>query len=87
MTQYDKNWPWLQSVIRPEKIGTYSRASIAGLNYKNLRTRRRKIRARDLIFMGRRKTVRSEERILVPSPKVAHIFEAGNVAEGITIRL
>src|SRR5262249_59374158 len=37
MTQYDKNWPWLQSVLRPEKLEHILAQVFAGLNYKNLR--------------------------------------------------
>src|SRR5438874_361166 len=38
MTQYDKNWPWLQSVIKPDKLEQILAQVFADLNYKNLRT-------------------------------------------------
>src|SRR5258708_4979583 len=38
MTQYDKNWPWLQSVIQPDKREQILAQVSAGLHYKNLRT-------------------------------------------------
>src|SRR5262249_32107874 len=38
MTQYDKNWPWLQYVIAPEKLEHILAQVFTDLNYKNLRT-------------------------------------------------
>src|SRR5438552_8305159 len=38
MTQYDKNWPWLQSVIKPDKLEKILAQVFADLNFKNLLT-------------------------------------------------
>src|SRR5882724_10389653 len=40
MTQYDKNWPWLQSVIKPDKLEQILAQVFADFNFKNLRTRK-----------------------------------------------
>jgi len=73
MTQYDKNWPWLQSVIKPEKLEHILAQVFAGLNYKNLRTAETEKYAHVTYFFngGVEKPFEGEERILVPSPKVA----------------
>jgi len=42
MTQYDKNWPWLKYVIAPEKLEHILAQVFAELQYKNLRTARRR---------------------------------------------
>src|ERR1700752_6580 len=73
MTQYDKNWPWLQSVIKPDKLEHILAQVFADLNYKNLRTAETEKYAHVTYFFngGIEKPFSGEERILVPSPKVA----------------
>ena len=87
MTQYDKNWPWLQSVVRPEKLEHILAQVFAGLNYKNLRTAETEKYAHVTYFFngGVEKPFEGEERILVPSPKVAtYDLKPEMSAEGIT---
>ena len=73
MTQYDKNWPWLKFVIAPEKLEHILAQVFAGLEYKNLRTAETEKYAHVTYFFngGVEKPFTGEERILVPSPKVA----------------
>src|SRR6266851_3850166 len=73
MTQYDKNWPWLQSVIKPDKLEQILAQVFVDLNYKNLRTAETEKYAHVTYFFngGVEKPFLGEERILVPSPKVA----------------
>src|SRR5260370_791040 len=73
MTQYDKNWPWLQYVIAPEKLEHILAQVFAELQYKNLRTAETEKYAHVTYFFngGVEKPFAGEERILVPSPKVA----------------
>jgi len=73
MTQYDKNWPWLKYVIAPEKLEHILAQVFADLNYKNLRTAETEKYAHVTYFFngGVEKPFAGEERILVPSPKVA----------------
>jgi len=73
MTQYDKNWPWLQYVIAPEKLEHILAQVFAELNYRNLRTAETEKYAHVTYFFngGVEKPFAGEERILVPSPKVA----------------
>src|SRR5579859_232290 len=87
MTQYDKNWPWLQSVIKPEKLEQILAQVFAGLNYKNLRTAETEKYAHVTYFFngGVEKPFEGEERILVPSPKVAtYDLKPEMSAQGIT---
>jgi 2,3-bisphosphoglycerate-independent phosphoglycerate mutase len=87
MTQYDKNWPWLQSVIKPEKLEHILAQVFAGLNYKNLRTAETEKYAHVTYFFngGVEKPFEGEERILVPSPKVAtYDLKPEMSAQGIT---
>ena len=87
MTQYDKNWPWLQAVIKPEKLEQLLAQVFAGLNYKNLRTAETEKYAHVTYFFngGVEKPFPGEERILVPSPKVAtYDLMPEMSAEGIT---
>ena len=87
MTQYDKNWPWLQSVVKPEKLEHILAQVFAGLNYKNLRTAETEKYAHVTYFFngGVEKPFEGEERILVPSPKVAtYDLKPEMSAEGIT---
>ena len=73
MTQYDKNWPWLKYVIAPEKLEHILAQVFAELQYKNLRTAETEKYAHVTYFFngGIEKPFAGEERILVPSPKVA----------------
>jgi 2,3-bisphosphoglycerate-independent phosphoglycerate mutase len=73
MTQYDKNWPWLQYVIAPEKIEHILAQVFEKLQYKNLRCAETEKYAHVTYFFngGVEKPFGGEERILVPSPKVA----------------
>ena len=73
MTQYDKNWPWLKYVIAPEKLEHILAQVFAELQYKNLRTAETVKYAHVTYFFngGVEKPFAGEERILVPSPKVA----------------
>jgi 2,3-bisphosphoglycerate-independent phosphoglycerate mutase len=73
MTQYDKNWPWLKFVISAEKLEHILAQVFAELGYKNLRTAETEKYAHVTYFFngGVEKPFAGEERILVPSPKVA----------------
>src|SRR6266849_3539203 len=73
MTQYDKNWLWLKYVIAPEKLEHILAQVFAELQYKNLRTAETEKYAHVTYFFngGVEKPFAGEERILVPSPKVA----------------
>ena len=87
MTRYDKNWPWLQYVIAPEKLEHILAQVFADLNYKNLRTAETEKYAHVTYFFngGIEKPFAGEERILVPSPKVAtYDLKPEMSAEGIT---
>ena len=87
MTQYDKNWPWLQSVIKPDKLEQILAQVFADLNFKNLRTAETEKYAHVTYFFngGVEKPFFGEERILVPSPKVAtYDLKPEMSAQGIT---
>src|SRR6266699_610358 len=73
MTQYDESWPWLTYVIAPEKMERILAQVSAELHYKNLRTAETEKYAHVTYFFngGVEKPFAGEERILVPSPKVA----------------
>ena len=73
MTQYEKSWPWLRYVIAPEKLEHILAQVFADLNYRNLRTAETEKYAHVTYFFngGVEKPFAGEERILVPSPKVA----------------
>ncbi len=73
MTQYEKTWPWLKYVIAPEKLEHILAQVFADLRYKNLRTAETEKYAHVTYFFngGVEKPFGGEERILVPSPKVA----------------
>jgi 2,3-bisphosphoglycerate-independent phosphoglycerate mutase len=73
MTRYDKNWPWLNYVIAPEKMEQILAQVFADLGYKNLRCAETEKYAHVTYFFngGVEKPFDGEERILVPSPKVA----------------
>src|SRR5579862_1440690 len=87
MTQYDKNWPWLKFVIAPEKLEHILAQVFAELDYKNLRTAETEKYAHVTYFFngGVEKPFAGEERILVPSPKVAtYDLKPEMSAQGIT---
>src|SRR5256886_1985430 len=73
MSQYDKNWPWLKYVIAPEKLEHILAQVFAEMNLKNLRVAETEKYAHVTYFFngGVEKPFAGEERILVPSPKVA----------------
>jgi 2,3-bisphosphoglycerate-independent phosphoglycerate mutase len=73
MTQYDKNSPWLKYVIGPEKLEHILAQVFADVGYKNLRCAETEKYAHVTYFFngGVEKPFGGEERILVPSPKVA----------------
>ena len=87
LTQYDKNWPWLKFVIAPEKLEHILAQVFAELQYKNLRTAETEKYAHVTYFFngGVEKPFAGEERILVPSPKVAtYDLQPEMSAAGIT---
>lgn len=73
MTQYEKTWPWLKYVLAPEKLEHILAQVFVELQYKNLRTAETEKYAHVTYFFngGVEKPFGGEERILVPSPKVA----------------
>ena len=87
MTQYDKNWPWLNSVIKPDKLEHILAQVFTDLNYRNLRTAETEKYAHVTYFFngGVEKPFHGEERILVPSPKMAtYDLKPEMSAQGIT---
>jgi 2,3-bisphosphoglycerate-independent phosphoglycerate mutase len=87
MTQYDKNWPWLNYVIAPEKLEHILAQVFERLQYKNLRCAETEKYAHVTYFFngGVEKPFGGEERILVPSPKVAtYDLKPEMSAQGIT---
>jgi 2,3-bisphosphoglycerate-independent phosphoglycerate mutase len=87
MTQYDKNWPWLKFVIAPEKMEQILAQVFGELQYKNLRTAETEKYAHVTYFFngGMEKPFAGEERILIPSPKVAtYDLKPEMSAQGIT---
>jgi 2,3-bisphosphoglycerate-independent phosphoglycerate mutase len=73
MTQYEKTWPWLKYVLAPEKLEHILAQIFAEIDYKNLRCAETEKYAHVTYFFngGVEKPFAGEERILVPSPKVA----------------
>ena len=87
MTKYEKNWPWLKYVIAPEKLEHILAQVFADLQYKNLRCAETEKYAHVTYFFngGVENPFGGEERILVPSPKVAtYDLKPEMSAEGIT---
>ena len=87
MTQYDKKWPWLNYVIAPEKLEHILAQVFEELQYKNLRCAETEKYAHVTYFFngGIEKPFGGEERILVPSPKVAtYDLKPEMSAQGIT---
>jgi 2,3-bisphosphoglycerate-independent phosphoglycerate mutase len=73
MTQYDKSWPWLRYVLPTEKLENLLAAVFAGFGLKNLRVAESEKYAHVTYFFngGVEKPYPGEDRVLVPSPKVA----------------
>lgn len=73
ITQYEKTWPWLRYVIGPEKLEHILAQVFTELQYRNLRCAETEKYAHVTYFFngGVEKPYSGEERILVPSPKVA----------------
>jgi len=87
MTKYDKNWPWLECVLMPEKLEHILAQVFQELQYRNLRCAETEKYAHVTYFFngGVEKPFTGEERILVPSPKVAtYDLKPEMSAEGIT---
>jgi len=86
MTQYEKSWPWLRYVFGPEKVEHILAEVFAAQNFKNLRIAETEKYAHVTYFFngGIEKPFGGEERILVPSPKVAtYDLKPEMSAEGI----
>jgi len=90
MTKYDKNWQWLKCVIMPEKLEHILAQVFEELQYKNLRCAETEKYAHVTYFFngGVEKPFTGEERILVPSPKVATYdlkpeMSAGGIADTV----
>ena len=73
MTQYDKSYAWLRYVLGPEKVEHILAQVFADLGLRNLRVAETEKYAHVTYFFngGVEKPFAGEERILVPSPKVA----------------
>ena len=73
MTQYEKTWPWLQYVLEPEQVEHILAQVFAEMSLRNLRVAETEKYAHVTYFFngGVEKPFGGEERILVPSPKVA----------------
>ena len=90
MTQYEKTWPWLQYVLGPKKVEHILAQVFAEMNFRNLRVAETEKYAHVTYFFngGVEKPFGGEERILVPSPKVATYdlkpeMSAAGVAENV----
>ena len=90
MTQYEKTWPWLRYLLAPEKLEHILANVFAELQFKNLRVAETEKYAHVTYFFngGVEKPFPGEERILVPSPKVATYdlkpeMSAAGVAEAV----
>jgi 2,3-bisphosphoglycerate-independent phosphoglycerate mutase len=87
MTQYEKTWPWLKYLIGPEKLEHILAEVFAARGYKNLRCAETEKYAHVTYFFngGVEKPFGGEERVLVPSPKVAtYDLQPEMSAAGIT---
>jgi 2,3-bisphosphoglycerate-independent phosphoglycerate mutase len=73
MTQYDKSFPWLKYLFGPEKLEHILAQVFADVGFRNLRIAETEKYAHVTYFFngGVEKPFAGEERILVPSPKVA----------------
>ncbi|HKO04189.1 MAG TPA: 2,3-bisphosphoglycerate-independent phosphoglycerate mutase [Candidatus Acidoferrales bacterium] len=87
MTQYEKSWPWLRYILSPEKLEHILAQVFAEQNLRNLRCAETEKYAHVTYFFngGVEKPFGGEERVLVPSPKVAtYDLKPEMSAEGIT---
>jgi len=87
MTQYEKTWPWLRYLFGPQKVEHILANVFAEVNFRNLRIAETEKYAHVTYFFngGVEKPFAGEERILVPSPKVAtYDLEPEMSAAGIT---
>ncbi len=73
MTQYDKTWPWLRFVEGAPKLEHILAEVFATLEFENLRIAETEKYAHVTYFFngGVEKPFAGEERVLIPSPKVA----------------
>ena len=73
MTQYNKTWPWLRFVEGSPKLEHILAEVFAALEFENLRIAETEKYAHVTYFFngGVEKPFAGEERILIPSPKVA----------------
>ena len=73
MTQYDKSFSWLRFLFGPEKLEHILAQVFAEIDFRNLRVAETEKYAHVTYFFngGVEKPFPGEERILVPSPKVA----------------
>ncbi len=73
MTQYDKSWPWLRFVLPPEEPAHILAELFAAHGLRNLRVAETEKYAHVTYFFngGIERPFPGEERILVPSPRVA----------------
>src|SRR5690349_14541823 len=73
MSQYDKTFSWLKYLFGPEKLEHILAQVFAEINFRNLRVAETEKYAHVTYFFngGVEKPFAGEERILVPSPKVA----------------
>jgi len=87
LTQYEKTWPWLRYILAPEKLEHILAQVFAEQNLRNLRCAETEKYAHVTYFFngGVEKPFGGEERVLVPSPKVAtYDLKPEMSAEGIT---
>src|SRR5271154_5762147 len=73
LTQYDKSWPWLRYLLAPEKLEQIVANVFAEQQFKNLRVAETEKYAHVTYFFngGVEKPFPGEERVVVPSQKVA----------------
>jgi 2,3-bisphosphoglycerate-independent phosphoglycerate mutase len=90
MTQYEKTWPWLRYVLGHEKIEHILAQVFGEMSFKNLRVAETEKYAHVTYFFngGIEKPFPGEERLLVPSPKVATYdlkpeMSAGGIADAV----
>jgi 2,3-bisphosphoglycerate-independent phosphoglycerate mutase len=87
MSQYEKTWPWLRYVLSPEKLEHILAQVFAEQGFRNLRVAETEKYAHVTYFFngGIEKPYAGEERLLVPSPKVAtYDLQPEMSAAGIT---
>jgi 2,3-bisphosphoglycerate-independent phosphoglycerate mutase len=91
MTQYDKTFAWMRYLLGQQRFEHILAEVFAELNYKNLRVAETEKYAHVTYFFngGVEKPFGGEERILVPSPKVATYdlkpeMSAAGVADAVT---